>query len=400
MRISVHKAKLSLLMISVFLVLMDRPLMYFIESTIGMSIPTNRLLVVLIVPLVLYSLKQINISANELVFVAMTLIAFIIGVIFLDEFHSSQILSIIGVIFPFMLGVVFTQHLGNKNIFRFLLYISIFPAFIGIIAVYGLLPNVFNVVNQIHMVEGSLVNRPEVFTDQNFHIMYVFWLIPLTKFITTRNDKILWFVLVVGNLIVLSSIQTRSGLMYYLACFVISMYLFKTLKIKHVLVLLLLVLVGLPFISLLFDLLLKDTDIYNRFNNDNGTGSHRIDSFLFWFYHLFDMKYWIPYGNSEFDFIYGGNLPHSNITAFYLNGGMLSLIGYFRIIVIPLCMLALIRFKGLLDLNFTYVFICSITMLLIQTSLNVPYNEQIWFWAGLSIGVVNCILKKQNKLEE
>jgi len=388
------KLNISLLFASTFLVLMDRPLMYTLESILGLAFSSNRLLLILVVPLIFFHAKKIRLSNIEVTVFFVTLLSFVVGVIFLDEFDGSEIISIIGVIFPFFLGVILSRYFHEKIFKTFLLYVAVFPALVGLLAVTNIFPSIFKIVNQLHMVDGELVNRPEVFTDQNFHIMYVFWLIPLVNFIKGKVSYFIWFSLVATNLFVLAAIQTRSGLIYFLFCSVFFMYIYQTIKWKHWFFLM----AFLIFFSLFFvDYLIayiSETTIYARFSQNTETGSHRIESFTFWIYRLFDFEYWVPFGNSEFDQIYGGNIPHSNITAFYLNGGIMALVGYFYLILIPLVKLWGRKLKGLLDAEQKFVLVCCFTMLLVQTSLNLPYNEQVWFWAGLCLGVVNATSKK------
>lgn len=394
MLLDAGKLKLNLLLISTFMVLMDRPIMYSLESVFGLTISTNRVLLVLVTPLVIYHIRAIRLTNIEATVFFMTLLSFVLGVIFLDEFDTSEIISIVGVVFPFLLGVILSKYYQGEFFKKFLLYIAIFPAIISLVAVTNILPQAFIVVNQLHLVEGELIKRPEVFTDQNFHIMYVFWLIPLIRFVSGKLDLFIWFSLVVINLIILSAIQTRSGLLYFLFCSVLFVYVYQVFKFKHGLVfIVLLSFVSLFFIDSIIGLV-SETTIYGRFSQNTETGSHRIESFTFWIYRLLDFEYWTPYGNSEFDQIYGGNIPHSNITAFYLNGGILALIGYFYLVLVPLVSLWLCRLRGLLNDEQKFVLVCCFSMLLIQTSLNLPYNEQVWFWVGLCLGTVNALPKK------
>jgi hypothetical protein len=83
-----------------------------------------------------------------------------------------------------------------------------------------------------------------------------------------------------------------------------------------------------------------------------------------------------------------GARPHSNITATFLEGGILSLAAWFALVVYPVARLGLLFISGRLSHASTMIFIGCLTMLVLQLSLNVPMNDQVWLWTGAGVGVL------------
>ena len=141
--------------------------------------------------------------------------------------------------------------------------------------------------------------------------------------------------------------------------------------------------------------IIENFAIYERFtSHTNSTAGHRLHSLMFVFERLFYLEYWLPNGSYEFSMLYGGK-PHSNITAFYLVGGILGLIGYIALIVQPIIKLWL-KFKTYRT-DRKILIVIATTVLIAQLTLNLPFNEQVWFWAGLSIGILKCSKKEERR---
>ncbi|MDA8940244.1 hypothetical protein N9H48_07545 [Pseudoalteromonas marina] len=365
--------------------------MYFIESMLKINIATNRLLLLAGLPLILLYINRLKLTNIDITIFSLCLCCFALGAWYLPEFERAEIISIIGVVFPFVIGVIAYDLFHEDKFKKYLLIVCTFSTLISLISVSEVFPSIFKIESQLHMIEGVLVSRPEVFTDQNFHVMYTFWLIPLYPFLTSRSQKVLWAVLVLANFYVLSAIQTRSGLLYSIFCILIFLHIFGKLKFHQIMLGSIIFFTVLTLLYVLFFDFIVETTIYSRFTLDNGTGSHRVESFTFWIYKLFDFSYWVPYGNSEFDYIYGGNIPHANITAFYLNGGIVALVAYFYLIVRPMVLSWVTSYKLKLSAEEMYVVVSAITIFAIQSSLNLPYNEQVWFWAGMTIAMLNSL---------
>ena len=81
-------------------------------------------------------------------------------------------------------------------------------------------------------------------------------------------------------------------------------------------------------------------------------------------------------------------VPHSTITAAYIEGGILGLVGWVLLMIVPLVALGRRWLRGVTD-DIANIALCGGTASLItQLSLNAPLHEHIWLWAGAVIGAL------------
>jgi hypothetical protein len=140
-----------------------------------------------------------------------------------------------------------------------------------------------------------------------------------------------------------------------------------------------------------------------RFTNvDYSTAYGRLNSFLYFFEKVCDLWWWIPRGNTEFMLENQGQIPHSNITAQLLDGGIVGVFVWFILIVSPTVKIGLHLFlkenKVLSD--HAIVFALTVGSLVTQLSLNVPFMDIVWLYGGIAAGVASKINNtvKRNKL--
>jgi hypothetical protein len=369
--------------------LLDRPIQYVVFSLTSIELPTNRLLPFVMLFLVFTYPQKIKLNVFQNSIIGMTIISLLTGTLYLNEYGFSDFVSCVGVIFPFFLGVLFSRINSFGNFF---FYICILPAGISLIALLGIFDG-FQLIDQLHYTDGELVVRPEIFTDQNFHFFYVFQSIPLIYFISKFNVKSIAIALIITiNLWTLNELQTRSGVIFFILFVLLTLFVGRDQKNKNGYLPLLFGTVIIIFSGIAVVVFFSDKlSIVSRFqNNDFATAYHRLESFLFWAHHLFDFKYWLPFGNGEFKVQFGG-VPHSNITAFYLIGGILALIGYVLTFVRP----TVIVFKTMVlhcykyTVEQRYLAVNVLAMFVVQQTLNLPFNEHVWFWCGVSFGLIN-----------
>ena len=128
------------------------------------------------------------------------------------------------------------------------------------------------------------------------------------------------------------------------------------------------------------------TGLIERFSEHRYNTLHgRIYSAQYLLERLLDPKWWIPQGYSDF-LSSSKNIPHFNPAAFYLEGGILALIAWFFIFATPLARLAGQFFRGRMDSLAVMIFSGALVVFAAQLSLNVPFQEQVWLWAGAVIG--------------
>jgi O-antigen ligase len=251
---------------------------------------------------------------------------------------------------------------------------------------------VFPIVNAVWSDNGVPVLRPEITTDQNFQIFYLFPIV----LVLTLNFRLVRSSLViagmVGVLYILAKIQTRSGFIVF--CGVALLALLAPLwtrslgRGKTVMIPILLTVA----FMLNHDLIMQVGDhLIARFTERTGAGlgkemgQDRLESSLFAIHHLLDPEWWIPRGSQEFVSRYGF-LPHSTMTAVYLEGGIVGLLMWLTVFIFPLLALGWLLLKRRLDVLATLVLIGGVASVAIQMSLHVPFLKHTWLWAGAVLG--------------
>jgi hypothetical protein len=193
-------------------------------------------------------------------------------------------------------------------------------------------------------------------------------------------------------LFVLAQIKTRSGFLVFLGtitlCLAAPLFT-KQIGRKKVIV----IPIGLCvlFVTIIPFILEHGAGLIDRFTNDEYfTLRGRINSFLYLFEKLVEPAYWVPQGNAEF-FNVTGSLPHSNITAVYLEGGILGLYMWISIVLVPTSFLFYYFLRGRLTDYQTMFVIGAIASFVIQMSLNAPLHEHVWLWSGVACGTLNKV---------
>jgi hypothetical protein len=131
--------------------------------------------------------------------------------------------------------------------------------------------------------------------------------------------------------------------------------------------------------------------LIERFHdNSDNTAYSRWVAFLFTIRHIADPAWWLPRGTAEFVKLYG-YVPHSNITAMYVEGGLPGLAMWVVVFVAPLISLVRLFLHRRLDDLGTLVMLGGIASMVIQLSLNVPFFKQPWLWAGAVVGTLTRV---------
>ena len=388
--------------IAFVLIFLDSLFVYFSKQYLGAIIPVNLSIPVLVaLAAITKGKKHIMPEQKIIVILLFTMIGFSAGTIILPEFGLSRITEIISALLAFIVGYAFIRWSKDSD--------EISPIFLGIglaysltcmIALSHILPSLFPVIDKLWSLDGTLINRPEVTTDQNFQIFYLLPGLLVLALPLKKWRLLLSIVCFAGSLYALAKLQTRSGI---LVCFsVAAMCIFapiwtKSLGRKKTFVFpIATLIIAAAFLPLILD---YAHEIILRFTKtDFSTGLGRLHSLLYLFENIYKPTWWIPHGNAEM-LALTGNKPHSNPTGIFLDGGLLSLVGWFLLFIMPLYRLSRKFFKRQLDNLTTMLLIGGVAFMIIQLSLNVPLMDQIWLMAGAVIAAETRLKQKRHPHE-
>lgn len=378
-------------------VLMDSLMIYFAKQFIGF-VPVIALLPLFLLVVIFKWGSSAIMPPRPVVWaLSIALIGLLFGVILNQEISWYRLLEIGGAFCAFFVGYMFGRWVDDADFASHAFLITtVLYVIVCVVALLDVMPSLFPVNERIWSYHGVLKVRPEITTDQNFQIFY---LLPAVV-VLAMPFKVLRFSLAmfatIGGLFVLAKLQTRSGALVLIGIGLLSVMApiwTKELGRKKVFMVLflivVLVLLGLPWILEVASLLIA------RFiDTDYATAYGRLASITYLFEHIYDPTWWFPRGNTEFISRYG-NTPHSNITAMFLEGGILLLGAWIALFVIPLVGLSRLFFKQRLDALATIILLAGVAVWVIQMSLNVPLVEQVWLWGG---GVVGALYRSKLSL--
>ncbi len=356
-------------------------------------------LLALVMTAVVWGRAVFNIPIKWLFGLGVLCLSLLIGVVSAPDIGLKRLFEIAGIIIYFFCGYTAFRWLTNPLLVqRAYILIGILYVPVCVVALLRLWPSLFPVTEALWSQRGVLQVRPEVMTDQNFQ---VFYLLPIALAMTmplSLNRGMLLGVLSVGALYVLAQLQTRSGFISFALALMLGLSAAirnKSMGRKKVVLLpliaVLATLFALPAIIEQAGLL-----IYRFTGHGYGTALGRVGSFTYMLDRLFDPAWWIPRGNKEF-LDATGNVPHTNMAAFYLEGGLIGLLAWLQIIVAPALALAFKVFKGGLDPVAVTVGCGGVGVLILQLTLNVPAHSQVWLWAGGVVGVLERLRRDEAK---
>ena len=292
----------------------------------------------------------------------------------------------------FIIGFKSTSRQRIPDFFlKLISVIGMLYAFVCTAALLGLSSTYLPVEYAVGYNDGTLVERAELTTDQNYQIYYLF---PLLLSLTVKNKFLFNCFLILSilsALFVIIEMETRSGLIFFVISFFMQafiMYKYRSSESAKILYLiipffLLLSIVGLP---LLIEL---SQGITLRFTNSEfSTFWGRIHSTTFFFKNILNPSFWIPRGQDYFLAAYG-QYAHSSITHIYLLSGIFGAVGW-SILIFRYSTWAVIKtLQGALVKNHSILATASILSVGISLTLPGPLYEQLWLWVGCSFGIYN-----------
>ncbi len=380
--------------ISVAWIMLDSLLTYFANQWFGFLPPVNSLLIIIFfIILMTQGVHAILPPTYYFVVLVLGFCGFLAGKILAGQINIFSIGEVVLSFVAFFIAYFafrWTSHVETYA--KVFLYTSLIYVVVCVIALLALMPTVFPIVNAVWSDNGVPVLRPEITTDQNFQIFYLFPIVLVLALPFKFVRSMIAIFGMVGALFVLAKIQTRSGFIVF--CGVSFMVLMVPLLTKNLgraktvilPVLLLVVLI------LNHDVIIQVGDhLIARFTEKSGAGlgsemgQDRLDSSLFSIQHILDPEWWVPRGSQEFINRYGF-LPHSTMTAVYLEGGIVGLFMWLTVFIFPLMALGFLLLKRKLDALATLVLIGGVASFAIQMSLHVPFLKHTWLWAGAVLG--------------
>lgn len=371
--------------------LLDSLLTYFIKHWAGYLPPVNALLIVILLVVVMaWGMRAILPPTHIVVLLFAAVLSMLGSTVFHGELDLRRVGEIILSLSAFLVAFFAFRWNDNAEFYRnvFLAVALVYVA-VCVAALLQVAPAVFPVVNAVWSNNGVLELRPEVTTDQNFQVYY---LLPLALLIMLPFKPLRSAITVIGAvaaLFVLAKLQTRSGVLVFAATVALALLAplwTHALGRRKILLLPVLFVIA---AALNHELILQSgSQLIARFNDSSAnTGYSRWLAFMFTIQHMADPAWWLPRGTQEFVERFG-YLPHSNITAMFLEGGLAGLIMWLGVFVFPLAVLGRLFLQGRLDVLATVILLGGIASLVIQLSLNVPFFKQPWLWAGAVVGTL------------
>jgi O-antigen ligase len=356
----------------------------------GFTITPNALVPFILVYFAIFDPSVLRLPLRTLVWLGLLSASFCLAVLTAVDISVHRVLETGSCVASFYAGFLLWRRSNDENqLARWMIVMSLIYVTICLIALQGIAPAYFPVNNHYWSQEGLAQARPAVTADSNMQIYYVFpaalaLALPFRLFRTS-----IAVVVSLGALFVLTQLQTRSGTLVFAGILLLALAAplwNPSLGRKKMLIYPVIAVVAVtafwPTIHGAVELLLY------RFNDsDVASGNGRVQSTVYAFKHLLDPYWWIPRGANEFLTRYGG-LPHSNITAIYLDGGLLGLIAWAALVIAPIWQMTAMMFRRQTDAAATMVLIAAIAVLLVQLSLHNPFRDQVWLWAGALTGAL------------
>ena len=385
--------------------LCDSAFSYFTRPIIGFTAVNIDVPIILLIITAGWSYRSFVPPAWAVIAIACMSVGFIIGIYNIGlhdkvDFNSYRFIPLFSAIAAFLLGFFsFRWHNNIETYSKAFAWIGIIYSVICVVALLGLAPRFFPVINSLWSDNGIIRKRPEVTTDQNFQIFYLLPGVLLLALPFRLVRGTIASLLTVAALYSLAQLQTRSGTFALFATILlctIAPFWTPSLGKEKVFWLpalsLLVALINLDLIVESSSLLIERiTNLQSDTSFDYSTGIGRLSSFLYLFDHLSDPTWWVlPQGYNEF-FKLHNTIPHSNITAMFLEAGIFGLLGWIILFLVPVIKLSILFFKKRLDELATLIFIGTVAVLTIQLSLNVPLMDQVWLWAGAAVGTLERI---------
>lgn len=383
--------------VAAFVVTMLDSLINYFSMHVGRIVPTNA-----IVPLLLaVGILRRRLAGRVLppyywFALAIWMFGTSLSVLTVANQTPYRLLEIVGGVVAFLVGyfAVYLEE-SDKKIATYSVLVAWLYAATCLVALLGLAPVYFPMKVGLWSLNGVIIERPEVTTDQNFQ---VFYLLPIAAILCWRHTRYQAVISFAGSLLalfVLARIQTRSGVLVFLAISIIAAVApirLKGMGIPRSLMLSATALVALIYSGKWLNQFTPEM-MARFFSTDYATGMGRVESCQYVLEKLADSKYWIAGGNAEF-MARAGSVPHCNVTASLLEGGLFGLVSWFLLFALPLSKAWILFLRRKLLDSEAFVLMMGTGMFVLQFSLNIPFVDQVWLWGG-AIAAVNVMVSRR-----
>jgi len=375
---------------------------YFSRTLLGVFLPVSTVLPVLLLIISLrWGNKFILPPKKYLIALVMGFLGVVSGFIVNQEFVLTKIGAPFLAVCTFMTGYMVFRWIDRKGwVINSVIIICGLYIIVCLIALFGLYPSLFPVINAEWSNHGVLELRPEVTTDQNFQVFYLMPLIPLMVINTKFWKSLIILPLIFLGVIVLMKLQTRSGVMVYITLAIMTWATPLWSKRYNKSKMILLPIVALVVIVVYHNAILNIASLLiARFGESGAEGAAegRLISITYFFQHIWNPLWWLPRGYSDFMSQHHGDIPHSNITAMLLEAGILGVYMWFMLFLVPPIKLTSYYFKKKLHGIDIMVYLVGISMLVLQLTLNVPFFKQPWLWAGSVVGLLERLINSKSE---
>lgn len=385
-----------------FLVLTDILQNYFIQQAIGVSLPVNVVAAFIVLILYLKDPHRLFPSKSLSVLLACVVAMFVLGFYIGDySVSSSKIysrssfmmtLAIINSVAMLLLGFYCFQWLPTTALVKTILLAGICHAIVCMVALMQIYPAWFPVSYMRPDTDYSTaILRKEIATDPNFQVFFFLPTAALLALPFARLRTIIALLVTAVGAYTLAQVQSRSGLLVLAGCLGLALAAplrMKALGRKKVVLLacLLVAFAGLyaqQILNVLEGLLARFTA-----KSSHQSALARLEALIYFIENFWRPEFMIPRGPAVYSQTHGPNVAHSNITAMMLRGGLVGVIAWFAVYLIPTLKLTRRFLIKRMDSLGVVVLIISISLLVVQLSLNLYSWKQLWMWAGTALGVL------------
>lgn len=307
-----------------------------------------------------------------------------------DALWTMGPFDLISITVAFLIGAIFTvrQPPDAEQYADLLLVVAALHAVVCIVALLHLAPDWFPLIDSPYWRDGKPVSRPEITTDQTRQVLYLFFCLAV---VFTRNSvPRLLAALLVALAIVFITFKVQSRLTTILfpaqaaAAFLIAVWYRKQSPVF----LIVLGVIGLGLCLPFADTILGFAqDVMWRFTQLDGSYGGRARAISYLADKILDPYFWIPQGTRDFYSQFGG-APHSFPTMVYLSGGLLGLVFYAGVVVVPLAILfkrVVLRTADGVD---RIAFFCTSYAFVLLMTQPVINHEIFWIFAGMAVGAL------------
>ena len=366
---------------------------YFMQP-LGFTVTTNALVPLVVMMLgVFLAPSVLRISWTYVLWLGALVLNLSMAAVTATHVSSYRILEAGGCAVAFYSGYILWRQCSEARQLNLILStLSILYISICVVALLKIDQVHFPVTETYWSMDGVEQARPRLVADANMQLYYLFpaslALVLPARFWRTSVA----LVAAIGTLYILSMLQTRSGIVVFvlLLLMILTAPVWKpdlgwrktiALTVFGVIV----AIAAWPMIEKLTAALL-----YRFHDSTMASGNGRINSTLYVLEHLIDPYWWVPRGPEEFLKRFG-NLPHSNLTGIYLDGGLLGLVAWVMLVVRPLVKGAFLFFSNRLDSVTVMALIAGTAVVVLQLTLFNTTMDQVWLWAGAVAGALSRI---------